>query len=375
MPTLTIYPLGNADCCVMDLVGGEKLIFDYANTRNKDDKNDRRTDLEKAIRDDLAAAKRTSVDVFCISHLDLDHICRSSELFWLEYASCYQSDDRIKIDELWVPACVLIEEGLVDEGRIWRQEARHRFREGKRIRVFSRPEVLEQWAKKEGIDLDKRRHLFVDAGQLVPGYTLLTKGVEFFVHSPFASRLADGTLMDRNTDAIFMQATFSDNGVKTRFMLGADADHEVLSAIVEITEKRKRTERLEWDVFKLPHHCSYLSLGPDKGKYETKPVPEVERLYETYGQKGGIIVSTSWPIPSEDTTQPPHKQAAAYYRRILAYDDGLRGHFKVTMEHPRQSEPKPLVIEIDRTKARVVSAVAAGAGGLAAAPAHRAGRP
>lgn len=373
MPKLTLFPLGNADCCVMDLDGGEKLIFDYANVGNKDDANDLRIDLEKAIRDDLARDKRTSVNVFCISHLDNDHICRSTELFWLDYAASYQSADRVKIDVLWVPACVLIEEGLVGEARTWRQEARHRFRAGKGIRIFSRPEVLEKWAKSESIDFEARRHLFVDAGQLVPGYDLVNQGVEFFVHSPFASRLDDGTLMDRNTDGIFMQATFSVNGVKTRLMLGADADHEVLSAIVDITEARKRTERLEWDVVKLPHHCSYLSLGPDKGTHETKPVPQVKRLYETYGQKGGIIISTSCPVPSEDTTQPPHRQAAAYYRRILSFDE-KRGHFKVTMEHPRASAPKPLVIEIDQTKARIVSAVAGGAGSLAAAPAPRAGR-
>ena len=38
---------------------------------------------------------------------------------------------------------------------------------GKGIRVFSRPEVLENWAKLNGVDLDTKRHLFVDAGQLV----------------------------------------------------------------------------------------------------------------------------------------------------------------------------------------------------------------
>lgn len=372
MPKLTLYPLGNADCMLMDLAGGEKLIFDYAATRNKDDANDVRIDLEKAIRDNLAAADRDDVDVFGISHLDNDHICGSTELFWLEHAAAYQSDDRIRIGELWVPAYVLIEDGLVGEARVWRQEARHRLREGCNIRVFSRPEVLADWAKLNGIDLEARRHLFVDAGKLVPGFDLANKGVEFFVHSPFASRLDDGSLMDRNTDGLFLQATFEVSGVKTRVMMGADADYEVLSAIVDITEYHDRTERLEWDVFKLPHHCSYLSLGPDKGQHETAPVEQVKRLYETYGQQGGIIVSTSWPVPYEDTTQPPHRQAAAYYRRILGFE-GKRGQFKVTMYHPRASAPKPLVIEIDSTKARIVSAVAAGAGALTGAAAPRAG--
>lgn len=196
MPKLTFFPLGNADCLLMDLAGGEKLIFDYANTRNPDDANDKRIDLEAAIRDDLDKAGRDRVNVFAISHLDNDHICGSSNLFWLEHAASYQSDDRIRIDELWVPACVIIEDGLVDEGRIWRQEARHRLKQGKGIRVFSRPEVLENWAKLNGVDLDAKRHLFVDAGQLVPGWDLADKGGRvlrpFAVRQPPRRRDADG---------------------------------------------------------------------------------------------------------------------------------------------------------------------------------------
>ena len=372
MPKLTFYPLGNADCCLIDLAGGEKIIVDYANTKSVD-ANDLRIDLEKAIRENLAQAKRKDVDVFCITHLDNDHICRSSELFWLEHAEKYQGDNRIKIGELWVPAAVILEDGLVDEGRIWRQEARYRLKQGKGIRVFSRPEVLRKWVESQGLNFDALKHLFSDAGTLVPTFSLASHGVEFFVHSPFASRLDDGELMDRNTDGIFLQATFEVAGVKTRLMLGADADYEVLSAIVDITNYHKRPERMQWDVFKLPHHCSYLSLGPEKGKEETKPVPQVKELYETHGQRGGIIVSTSKPIPTNgDDIQPPHRQAAAYYRRITGFN-GLKGDFKVTMEHPRPSAPKPLVIDIDATKARITSAVAAGVASLTGGAAPRAG--
>ncbi len=372
MPRLTFYPIGNADCCLIDLSGSEKIIVDYANAKSND-ANDVRIDLEEAIRENLAQAGRKDVDVFCITHLDRDHIGRSSELFWLQHAAIYQDNDRIKIGELWVPAAVILEDGLVDEGRIWRQEARHRLKQGKGIRVFSRPEVLRKWIESQGLDFDTLEHLFVDAGTLVPRFSLAANGVEIFVHSPFASRLDDGELMDRNSDGIFLQATFEVSGVKTRVMLGADADHEVLSAIVDITNYHQRPERLEWDVFELPHHCSYLSLGPDKGERETEPVPQVRELYERHGQRGGIIISTSNPIRlTGDEVQPPHRQAAAYYRRITGFE-GLKGDFKVTMEHPRQSAPKPLVIEIDGTKARVTSAVAAGAGGLTNRAAPRAG--
>ena len=61
----------------------------------------------------------------------------------------YQGGDRVPIPELWVPAAMLLEEGThenrADEFIIWRQEARHRLRQGKGIRVFSKPEKLRSW--------------------------------------------------------------------------------------------------------------------------------------------------------------------------------------------------------------------------------------
>ena len=102
-------------------------------------------------------------------------------------------------------------------------------------------------------------------------------------------------------------------------------------------------DRLDWDIIKVPHHSSYHSLGPDKGKKVTKPVPNVRRLYEVYGEEGGIIVSPSKVIPSTDEIQPPHKQAAAYYRSAA---EKVGGTFVVTMEHPTKKDPKPLGLKV-----------------------------
>src|SRR5258708_637982 len=95
--TLTFYPLGNADCCRIDLTGGEKLLFDYANMRCADDEDDLRSDLPNELREDLKAAKRDYYDVVAFSHLDNDHICGVPEFFYLEHENKYQGDDRIKI--------------------------------------------------------------------------------------------------------------------------------------------------------------------------------------------------------------------------------------------------------------------------------------
>ena len=375
MPKLTFFPLGNADSCRIDLDGGEKLLVDYANTRCVDDPEDKRADLPKLLRDDLDAAKRTPpnrrYEVVTFTHLDNDHICWASEFFYLRHAKKYQDDERVKIDEMWVPAVAITEEGLTGEAKIIQAEARHRLREGDGIRVFSRPEALKGWLQAEGLTLESRKHLMTDAGQIVPGFTKEKHGVEFFVHSPFAWRQDDGTLIDRNSCAIVVQATFLVEGVETKLMLSADDDHDVLSDIVKNTRKHKRDERLEWDVFELPHHCSYLSLGPDKGKDKTEPVPDVKWLFETQAQPNGIAVATSKAIPTnDDDPQPPHRQAANYYRDTAK---DRNGEFKVTMEHPKVSAPEPLVINIDRHKATIEKRAPSIAAAVIARPAPRAG--
>jgi hypothetical protein len=55
MPKTTFYPVGNADTFVIDLAGGEKLIFDYADRRDPENKDDKRCDLPNELRADLVA--------------------------------------------------------------------------------------------------------------------------------------------------------------------------------------------------------------------------------------------------------------------------------------------------------------------------------
>jgi hypothetical protein len=357
MPKVTFYPLGNADCCLIDLQNGKKLLFDFANMRDPNNKDDLRCDLPKELREDLEAADRTNYDVVAFTHLDNDHIKGSTEFFRLEHEKKYQSDDRIGIKVMWVPAALITEDDLGDEeAKILQKEARHRFKEGKGIRVFSRPQRLKDWCERNNVDYEARKGLVTDAGWLAPEFSLMTDGVEFFVHSPFAKRLNECEVEDRNRDSIVMQATFLDNKTGTKVLLMGDATHDVLSDIVQITKYHGRESRLEWDVVKLPHHCSYLSLGPDKGANKTEPVEEVRYLYEERRRESAIIVSTSEPIPSKGTPEdkdknPPHRQAANFYKEDVL--DGASDRFKVTMESPSVSAPRPLIIEIDGSGATV----------------------
>jgi hypothetical protein len=369
MHKLTCFPLGNADTCRIDLENGKKILFDFAHWRDAEDENDLRIDLANSIRDDLDNFKRDNFDVVAFTHADDDHIHGATEFFHLEHAAKYQGDDRIKIDTLWVPAAIIIEEGLTGEAAVLRSEARYRLKKGVGIRVFSRPGALEDWLENEGLSVESRSHLITDAGQIAPGFTLDVDGVEFFVHSPFSKYAEDGGKIQRNEGSLVMQATFKVSGVETRIMLSADTTWDNWEDIVGISQYHDNDVRLDWDVFKLPHHCSYKSLSDEKGTAKTTPTEKVQELLDK-GHEGALIICSSLPIPSTEETQPPHFQAAATYKETASE---LDGEFVVTMEHPKQDGPKELVVEIDSTGATLKKTITAGVPFIVNTPAPRAG--
>jgi hypothetical protein len=350
------------------------LLFDYADERNHADRFDTRIDLPEELRKDLRAAGRDYYDVTAFTHLDKDHCGGSEEFFWLEHARKYQGEGRIRINELWVPAAALLEDGCQDSARTIRQEARHRFKERKGIRVFSRPDQLKKWVEDNGMSWEAHKHLITDAGQYVPGWSKSgPERVEFFVHSPFGWRLNENEVIDRNGDSLVMQATFLEGDRETYALFMSDIDYEAISQIVDTTKRHRRDDRLLWDVFKIPHHCSYRSLNETKGDDVTVPVPQVKWLCEDRGRDRHIMISTSESIPEKGTpededVQPPHREAADYYKQVAAAKDG---QFKVTMDVPNKAKPRPCKIEITERGARfLIISATAGAASIVSTPAR-----
>ena len=373
---MKFFPTGNADTTFIQLANNQVVLMDYAHMRNEKDPFDKRIDLPTAIRDAMDEADQESFRVVAFTHLDKDHIFRSSEFFWFEHTAAYQGGDRMKIDELWVPAGVLTEVALDDDARVIRQEARHRLKEGKGIKVFSRPGALKSYLADNGLTLESRMHCIVNAGELVPGFNKWgSESVEFFVHSPFAWR-TDAGLVDRNQGSIVVQMTLREGLKESYVLLGADIDHESLSQIVRTSREHDNEDRLHWDVLKLFHHCSYLSLSPEKCEDMTEPVDDVRWLFEELARENEIIVSPSKPIPVKGTNadkdvQPPHRQAAAYYQKIIKDSNGK---FLVTMETPSEARPKPIHLKITAQGVAVMLAAAATATSVAASMPTRAGR-
>lgn len=355
MPKISFYPLGNADCCLIQLDFGKLIAFDFADMHNPGDKEDNRMPLAENFKTDIGWPDRKEIDVLAITHGDNDHVKGISNTFWLAHALKYQDDERIKFNELWVPAALIVEEGSEDDTRILRAEARYRFLNKQGIRVFARPGHLKEWLEARGKKIEDYLDVITDAGQIVPGLTLESDGVEFFVHSPFALRTESG-LLDRNQNCMVMQATIRSGGQDTRFLITADSIAEEWERIVDITRAHKNDHKLAWDILKIPHHCSYLSMAHEKGEEKTTPTGQFEWLL-SQGAKRSVMVSTSWPIPAETTDQPPHVET---YRRYKETRDALDAELIVTMEHPSESNPKRTVITIDAGGPTLKKEIAAG---------------
>jgi hypothetical protein len=370
---MTFFPSGNADTCLIQLENGQTLLFDYANMKNLNDDEDKRINLKEELIITLKKNDIKEIDMVVFTHIDRDHINGASDIFYLEHAEIYQDDDRIKIKKLCVPAAAITEVGTQEESKIIRAEARHRLKNGEGVFVFSRPEHLKDWLSENDVSLESISHLIVDAGQLVPGFTKGAQQLEIFVHSPFGFRQDESTVVDRNNDSIGVQLTFFSGDVETKALLLSDLNHELLSDIVNITKAYGNEDRLNWDILKLSHHCSYTSLAEEKGEEITNPCDEVKWLIEDCANEHPIIISTSDPIPSEyDSKQPPHRQAADYYRSVMDKEN-IDGEFNVTMEHPTVKSPKKLEIEITGSKATVVKKSDFGFTPILSKPAPRAG--
>lgn len=348
------YPVGNGDTTQIILSKGRRVLFDFCHRDKAEDADTPEIDLKARLKEDLKAANRDYFDVVAFTHADLDHIQGSTELFELQHAKKYQGDGRIKIRELWVPAAMLLEEAdndhQTEEYVLLRQEARHRLLEGKDILVFSKPQALADWLepllKARGESASARDHLFIDAGTIVPGFTQAKDGAEFFCHSPFIKHCDDGDII-RNSAALVFNVRFNADGSTYDYLEIGDAEYGNLEDIVSTTRYHKNEDRLAWDLFNIPHHCSYRALNEDKGKDETVPTPLVKDLL-LMGKSDAYIVSCSKPIPdvkdSYEQVQPPHIQARKAYERYLKEIGGRK--FLVTMEEPNANKPEPIIFEI-----------------------------
>lgn len=143
---------------------------------------------------------------------------------------------------------------------------------------------------------------------------------------------------------------------------------------MKTTKSHGNDDRLKWDIYNIPHHCSYLALSDKKGESETEPKPRVKELLEA-GKEGSYIVSSSRPIADtkegREQDQPPHIQAKKCYEKYLRSVKGAK--FLVTMEDPNETKPEPIVFQIESSGITRERRITSAASIITSTPAPRAG--
>jgi len=337
---LTFYPLGNAHTCLLELSNNKKILFDYANMHDGTT-IDRRINLEKEL------ANIEEFEIVMFSHPHEDHTKGASNFFYLDHTEKYQSDERKKIKELWISAAFLLDTELEDgsDAKIIRTEARHRLKNRYGIKVFAEPGSLTTWLEEEGLTYDDVKDFIVHAGEIIKSESLGDE-IQFFVHAPFSNDCED--VQDKNEQSIVLQVRLYNHiGVfkrETNLLITGDATYNILDKVVDISKSKGNEEYLKWDIYDIPHHCSYTGLN-EKDENEIYRITPTENIQWLLSQSmpNAKMVASCEKITEE--TSPPHLIAKRAYEYYTADDV----EFLVTMEHyvDEEDNPYPIVFNID----------------------------
>lgn len=344
--SITFYPEGNAECVLLELGNGKRILMDYANMH---------TGESGYINLATEFADIDSFDVVMLSHAHEDHVKGAADFFHFDHAIKYQIGKRAKIKELWVSAAFLLDVNLCEDARVIRQEARHRIKEcnGEGLKIFAAPDSLDSWLAENELSTDDSEHPIIHAGTLLDNSIHgLGDEISIFVHAPFSEDFED--VEDRNDPSIVLQLCLKNDTRDTNILITGDTSHEIIDKIVMRSEENNNSQYLEWDLYDIPHHCSHTGFAADRGEDITEPSEDIKRLLGKYGQQNGFLVAScrAFSDVGDDDKQPPHFQAKNAYKEYSKNADGTFKTFFTTSEYKGKTNPKPLKFKIDKTGIR-----------------------
>lgn len=371
------YPVGNADCTLIKLDNGKtilvdcQILADLTDGHGKQIMFDVKEDLLSELKKDSLG--RPFVDLFISTHPHDDHCKGFAGNFYHGDVADYDKDknkDEIIIEELWITPRGL-NNNLSAPAEDIRKEAKRRRKlydddanfngsQGNYLRII-------------GYDKDKEfdsRYCYVP-GKLVTtvhGASLSWLGI--FIHAPFKEDVETSKKYDdKNATSVVVQFGFKIDGYtgyKSRVLMGGDAEHEIWQHILD---NNTDEEKLKWNIFLAPHHCSWSFFNESDNKKEIKPSAE-SILKKQIGNYAHIIASSN-EIKNDDNNPPCYEAKQQYIKKL----NSGSSHFLNTATHSKMGNiPQPIVFKITENgkTLREISTVA-GTSSISN-PAPRAGR-
>lgn len=376
---IKFYPVDNGDNVLLKLDDSTTVIIDCQIRENEENSDgvtiyDVKKDLIKELRKD--SNNNPYVDLFINTHPHQDHCLGFGRNYYHgspdDYSETNRKNEEIIIGELWVTQ-MFFKDDLSDDASDVRKEAKRRrklfedaskdsSRDGNRLRII-------------GYNSDDKT---VDGLHYIPGDSIDTFNgkkndyLSIFIHAPFKSDLVRGnTDDDKNATSIVIQMrlrTKKDGNIKSQIIIGGDTDHYVWEQILEKSKKHNNEDKLKWDLFLAPHHCSWTFFNDTP--YKDNKMPKDYALeFLDYRNENAHIVASSAKIINDDNNPPCYQAKLEYEKKVGDIK------FKNTAMHKDEKAPKPLVYTITEDDGLMLQkTTAAAAATILSSSAPRAGR-
>ena len=353
---IKFYPVGNADCTLIKLSNGKTIIIDcqIKEAFGKDGKQvcyDVKADLLKELKRD--SDNHPFVDLYVSTHPHDDHCIGFGDHFYHGKPEDYNDDQNelIIIGELWVTPYAL-KNDVCESAADIRKEAKRRRALYDQDNQYTGE--YGNYLRIVGYDKDKE---FDNRYGYIPG-TLVKEvdgeslsWLEIFIHAPFKEDVEEAKEeSDKNAVSIVLQFAFSLKGKPdiAKMLVGGDAEHQVWQHILD---NNQDDEKLAWDVFQTPHHCSWTFFNDTENKNQV--LPSAEDILSRKRDDEAIIVASSEEIKDEEPN-PPHYEAKTEYKKRLK----KKSNFLNTAVHSvKDGIPQPIVLVASDSGIQDVSAV------------------
>ena len=144
----------------------------------------------------------------------------------------------------------------------------------------------------------------------------------------------DDELAGRNDTSIVLLGKFDGDDVDeaVRALFGGDSGAPIWERIAEVNGK----DKLDWDIFLAPHHCSWHFFSDKSHKDDPTPTDASLDVIDRR-RDGAWVVASSKPLEDDDD-DPPSYAAAEIYMGAVGLDN-----FICTGETPSRKTPLPIL--------------------------------
>jgi len=327
---VTFFPVDNGDMTLIQTKNNTYILID-CNIRNAEN-DDKIYDCNEYLQNNLPRSEgQPYLDAFFLTHSDNDH-CRGIREYFNLCAPDKLEDNKIKINELYVPAKLMMDDTHYnDDADAIRDEAKRRLNllgtedasvDGNRVKIIGYSKELKDY-----------NDIIIPAGENISSINGNSEyGATIFVLRPVKKSNDDDESNINDCTASF-KITFTINGGTYVAIIGGDLVCDNWKEIIELNQD------MTFDLLLAPHHCSWHAISTED-THTGKADSVIEEFLEKSKEKS-YIVSSSKVIKRNDDNPPSYRAKNVYINHLKNAD-----RFKCTSDYPNADDPQPLTFKI-----------------------------